>query len=65
MMWRKSNNQFAARWTDGAIFCYKRGCRCEGCYVAELGSFKCVMKRTVIELVRKYGAPKSNKENEK
>ena len=48
-------------WTPTAVECYQLGCRCSKCiinnvYFAE-SSFKCKMKETVIELVRKYGVP--------
>lgn len=49
-------------WTPTAIDCYRLGCRCSSCnlykiYFANSVS-KCKMKETVIELVRKLGAPK-------
>ena len=45
-------------WTDTAEFCYKRGCRCTGCYIKELlESDSCYMKQTVMYLVTKYGKP--------
>lgn len=46
------------RWSVDAINCYKRGCICEGCPIKNLISSKCFMKSTVIELVKKLGAPK-------
>lgn len=50
-------NQFVKHWTEGAIFCYKRGCTCEGCFYQELLSEKCKMKSAVFMLVKKLGAP--------
>lgn len=52
------NNVYAAHWTEGSVFCYRRGCNCQGCYIKELLESKCLMKCAVLELVRKYGAPK-------
>lgn len=52
-------------WTPTAIDCYSIGCSCSKCnlyklYFAETAG-NCRMKDTVIELVRRFGAP--NKEN--
>ena len=48
-------------WTPSAIDCYNLGCRCSVCNLHkayfENSIFKCKMKETVIELVRKLGAP--------
>lgn len=50
------------RWTKQAKECYYRGCRCFGC---SMGTFsftsstqKCMMKASVLELVRTIGIPK-------
>lgn len=51
------NKLYAAHWTTGSIFCYHRGCNCQGCYIKELLESKCLMKRAVFELVRKFGKP--------
>lgn len=52
------SNQFAKKWTEGSIFCYRRGCNCQGCFVKDLiESQECEMKRAVFTLVRKFGAP--------
>lgn len=56
-------NTYARQWTEGAIYCYKRGCNCQGCYIKELLESKCLMKRAVLELVRKFGKPPENEEN--
>ena len=49
---------YAKMWTDGAIFCYERGCNCNGCFVADIiTSQSCLMKNAVLELVRKFGKP--------
>lgn len=48
-------------WTPTAIDCYKLGCRCSKCNIYKIyfanAPYKCKMKETVIELVRKLGAP--------
>ncbi|MFI3300281.1 MAG: hypothetical protein R3Y28_02555 [Candidatus Gastranaerophilales bacterium] len=48
------------RWTPTAIECYKRACKCEDCFYKEFfseESQKCMMKASVLELVRVLGAP--------
>ena len=51
----------ADNWTPTAVECYKLGCRCSKCLLYEIyfkdKVFKCKMKDTVIELVRKIGTP--------
>lgn len=50
------------RWTKAAIDCYQRGCVCEGCYYKEFFSDspqRCLMKNTVLELVRVLGRPQN------
>ena len=51
-------------WTQAAIECYTIGCNCSKCNLNRIyfsdSIFKCKMKETVIELVRKLGAPNSN-----
>ena len=42
------------RWTEDTLFCKKRGCVCEGCY---LSKYPCRLKARVVELVRLIGAP--------
>ncbi len=53
-------------WTPTAIECYELGCRCSKCNLYKIyfshSSFQCKMKETVIELVRKIGAPKAEEE---
>ena len=49
---------YAKTWTKGSIFCYERGCNCNGCFVKDLiTSQPCIMKNAVIELVKKLGKP--------
>lgn len=53
-------------WTPSAIDCYKLGCVCSRCNLNKLyfadSIFRCRMKETVIELVRKIGAPAEDEE---
>ena len=48
-------------WTPTAIECYRLGCNCSKCNIYKIyfedSLFKCKMKETVIELVRKTGTP--------
>lgn len=48
-------------WTPTAIDCYRLGCSCSQCFLNKVyfenSIYKCMMKATVIELVRKLGAP--------
>ncbi len=52
-------------WTPTAVECYELGCSCSKCNLYKLyfsdSLFKCKMKETVIELVRRLGAPKEIK----
>ena len=48
------------RWTPAAKQCYLRGCVCKGCFYDNFftdSRDKCRMKSSVMELVRKFGAP--------
>lgn len=49
------------KWTPTAIECYLLGCNCSKCNINKIyfkdSIFKCKMKDTVIELVRKFGKP--------
>lgn len=53
-------------WTQSAIDCYRLGGVCSKCNLYKIyfkkSSCKCKMKETVIELVRKLGAPRRNHE---
>ncbi len=55
-------NRAPYRWTSQAVYCYIRGCVCEGCsYNIPLESIKqCQTKNAVLELVRTIGKPKEN-----
>ena len=47
-------------WTPTAIDCYSIGCCCYKCNLYKIyfnKGTRCRMKETVIELVRKFGAP--------
>lgn len=51
------------RWTPAAIDCYKRGCRCKGCFYENyFTKSKCQMKSTVLELVRQLGVPNKDEQ---
>jgi len=53
----------AKNWTPTAIECYRIGCRCSLCNLYKIyfsKESKCKMKETVIELVRKIGAPQED-----
>lgn len=49
-------------WQPGSIFCYERGCNCQGCPTQKIMETKCRMKSAVIGLVRLYGPPQKNSE---
>lgn len=51
------------RWTLGSIECYKRGCICTNCPTFNILGNKCRMKVSVLNLVRKFGAPKKGGED--
>lgn len=54
-----------SKWTQTAIECYQRGCRCKGCFYENyFTKGKCQMKYTVLELVRQLGAPNKMAQNE-
>lgn len=54
-------------WTPTAIECYLLGCNCQKCNLFKIyftnRNYKCMMKNTVIELVRKIGTPKIGENN--
>ena len=49
-------------WTQTAVECYELGCCCSKCSLYKIyfspSKIRCRMKDTVIELVRRLGAPK-------
>ena len=51
------------RWTLGAVMCYQRGCKCNGCFISETYTEtlkeRCAMKYCVRELIKKFGLPDS------
>jgi len=54
------------RWSRQAKACYFIGCRCSKCLLPEITETlkgNCKMKYVVLELVKKFGAPKRNEEN--
>ena len=51
------------RWTESALMCYERNCRCKGCtFFKRFESQPCMMKKTVLELIKKFGIPKDKGE---
>ncbi|MBQ7450697.1 hypothetical protein IJS77_04705 [bacterium] len=56
-----TNTSNYSRWTETAIMCYDRGCMCDGCYIQDILSDKCMMKYSVITLVRILGKPNCGK----
>lgn len=57
------------KWTPTAADCYFIGCNCSKCNLYKVyffnSNFKCRMKETVIELVRKNGKPDYNNMRQK
>ena len=53
------------KWTPSAIDCYMLGCVCKKCNLYKIyflnNPVKCKMKETVIELVRRFGIPETDK----
>lgn len=47
----------ATKWTKSAAECYFIGCNCDKCYIRKVIESKCVMRKVVLELVKKYGVP--------
>lgn len=56
------SNTVSKNWTPTAIDCYRLGCVCSKCNLYKIyfaqSNYKCRMKETVIELVRRCGIPK-------
>ena len=52
------------RWTPGSIECYNRGCVCSGCNMFIFLGDRCQMKVSVLNLVRRFGAPGKVRFNE-
>ena len=50
-------NEKMLHWTPSAVDCYERGCICEGCPIFLIIETECVMKITVLELVKTLGKP--------
>lgn len=53
----KFNKRVAENWTRSAKDCYSIGCNCEKCLLYKVLETECKMKYTVMELVKKCGAP--------
>lgn len=45
-------------WTNEAKLCYASGCNCKKCSNRFESQKHCQMRRVVLELVRRFGAPK-------
>ena len=45
-------------WTNEAKLCYSSGCNCRECTNRFESQKQCQMRRVVLELVRRFGAPK-------
>ena len=60
------SEMISKNWTQSAIDCYNIGCNCSNCNLYKIyfskSIFKCKMKETVVELVRKIGKPTNNEE---
>ena len=61
MILKPINEECLKHWTESAKYCYKIGCNCSQCvYMRELEAIrpdKCRMKSIVLELVRRFGKP--------
>ena len=57
------SKRIAMTWTDAARDCYNIGCQCNKCLLSLFLEEPCYMRDTVFELVRKFGAPKNEKES--
>lgn len=60
---QNSFKNYKYKWTSAAIDCFKIGCNCKKCSISEIMQTRCKMKEIVLELVKKYGAPKTEDEN--
>lgn len=55
--YRCGTGQKKLTWTKQAIDCYNSGARCENCIIYRTIENPCLMKKTLIELVRVLGKP--------
>lgn len=53
-------NEKYLNWTPSALDCYFRRCRCKGCPLFEILETPCLMKYTVIQIIKKQGKPSEN-----
>lgn len=44
-------------WTEFSVYCYLRGCNCEGCSIKKMIESPCMMKSSVIRIVQNIGRP--------
>ena len=52
------------RWTNLAVFCYNRGCKCSDCFYCQRSldlSERCQVKGSVLNLVKLIGPPVEGK----
>ncbi len=60
-------NKLLKHWSRQAKACYFNGCMCSRCLIpknCKTLKGKCRIKNVVLELVKKFGAPKRNEEAE-
>ena len=51
------NTSNYTHWSESAIMCYERGCKCDGCPIQEIITSQCMMKHSVLVLVKNIGKP--------
>jgi hypothetical protein len=61
MLYEHINHSNLIRWTRSAIDCLNNHCICENCHLKDI-VHNCRMKRTVLELYRRYGRPEEYEE---
>lgn len=52
------SKNYYKQWTPTAIYCYERGCKCKDCPINKVLETKCLMKTSVLFLVKNLGKPK-------
>ena len=48
-------------WTQQAIDCYQRKCKCKGCFIKNTIETECVLKQIIPKIYAIQGAPAKNK----
>lgn len=67
LFYRAVPKRYVRYWTKEAKACYFNGCRCTRCYIpliCETIAESCKMKYVVLELVKRFGAPKREDKKE-